>query len=111
MSPCDACTAICCRDYAPHVAESDAIRIEAAGHDRSEFLVVEKVKRFRLQLHEQTSTPMLGVVARKDAHCMFLDVDDLGAGRCAVYDARPQICREFDLHSCEDNRIIVRKTA
>ena len=34
--------------------------------------------------------------------CVFLEPNDEGLFRCTVYDHRPQICREFDMKTCDD---------
>lgn len=38
--------------------------------------------------------------ARGGACCPFLEFSSGDAGRCSVYEARPDVCREFDPEDC-----------
>lgn len=72
------------------LTESDISRIEALGHRRDEFSVLD-----------DEFVPQL----RNDAgHCVFLGADE----RCTIYAARPEGCRLYPLVWDRDVRRVVR---
>jgi uncharacterized protein len=68
--------------------EADIARLEALGHRRAEF-----------SLLDDESVPQLRMV---DGHCYFLR-----AGRCSVHDVRPEGCRLYPLvHDQYTGRVV-----
>jgi Fe-S-cluster containining protein len=81
----------CCTEAEMPLLESDAARLEALGHRREEFSVVDDEHVLQLR--------MVG------GACYFFR-----AGRCSVHEVRPQACRLYPLVWDRDEGRVVRDT-
>jgi Fe-S-cluster containining protein len=100
---CDRCkTSSCCRKYNVLLKDEDIERL-AAG------LAISV-----LELYERYTAPAVdwcGDYARQltsdtdldgEEKCVFLKQTAGGRWHCSVYEHRPQICRDFDMNTCDD---------
>ncbi len=69
----------CCYELEAPLTEADAARLEAHGHDRPDFAVVDDEGVLQLQ--------------KKNGRCVFLGED----GFCTVHAYRPEGCRLYPL--------------
>lgn len=97
---CMKCTeSTCCREYDVFVANSDIERI--ATHLK---ISREEVERDRLTpLLDWTGDFAFHLAQDEDEEgkkCTFLKRDAGGSMRCSIYEARPQLCRDFDHQDC-----------
>ena len=101
---CDECSSsACCRKYNVLVTEEDIERL--AKH------LQLSPRQFA---SEYTTDPVdwcgdfIAQLACEDdeeddeERCVFLKRTDAGQLRCSVYEHRPQICRDFDMKTCDD---------
>lgn len=100
---CDRCsTSACCRKYNVLVTGEDIERLATAlgmetGAFRARFTApgVDWSGDYLAQLscdHDEEG----------EEKCVFLKRGPGGQFRCSVYQDRPQICRDFDMNSCDD---------
>ena len=81
-SPCDRCTAACCRQN---------------GHDYAALLQGDEVRRFAAysvdaRIRDGDRIVVERVLPYVRGRCVFLGEDD----RCLVYEHRPEACRAFE---------------
>lgn len=87
---CDTCTGNCCKTFdVVEVTAMDIHRMRTAGLD------VDSLVRMFLA---QTVTGVAGqLVLGKNNRCLSLDKN----GRCSIYAARPEACREYSNMDCD----------
>ena len=100
---CDRCeSSLCCRKYNVLTTSGDLERL-ANGLGQTVSQLVDK--------HTVAAVDWSGDYKRQlacdededgDEKCVFLEPDDTGIYRCTVYEHRPEICREFDMRTCDD---------
>jgi Fe-S-cluster containining protein len=100
---CDSCaTADCCRKYNVLLRESDIERLA-----RGLGITPARLR----QRHTVPAVDWSGDHARQlaadrdengDEKCVFLKQAADGSWRCSVYEHRPEICRNFDMRTCDD---------
>jgi Fe-S-cluster containining protein len=99
---CDRCgTSSCCRKYNVLVTDRDTERLAAAlGVAHAEFL-----SRYAAPAVDWCEDYAHQLVCDEDddgEKCVFLKPNEQGQMRCSVYEHRPEICRAFDVDTCED---------
>ena len=100
---CDSCEGSpCCRKYSVLTTESDIERL-AAGIGMS----VEQLKSDHLtEAVDWCGDYEYQVDTDEDDEgedkCVFLKPNEEGLYRCTVYEHRPEICRAFDMKTCDD---------
>ena len=100
---CDQCkTSSCCRKYNVLVKPSDVERL-ATGFGIS----VEEVERRYLDdgvdwCEDYEYQLKCDDDEEGEEKCLFLKENDLGQMRCSIYEFRPEICRSFDMKTCDD---------
>ncbi|MEM7234472.1 MAG: YkgJ family cysteine cluster protein [Planctomycetota bacterium] len=105
---CESCaTSSCCRKYNVLLRDSDIDRLsehlEIARDDviaRYTDKAVDWAGDFERQLRADEDPD--SIIEDEDEKCVFLLPNDQGIWRCSIYEARPQICRDFDMKSCSD---------
>ena len=81
-SPCDLCTAACCRQN----GHEFAVLLEGEGERRRFAAFAEDVP-----VEHEGGITLERVIPYRDGRCVFLGTDD----RCTIYDDRPGNCRRF----------------
>ena len=100
---CDACgSADCCRKYNVLLMEEDVERLAAGlGMERKAFK-----KRYTVAPVDWSGDFVAQLDCDHDDEgkekCVFLKRATSGQFRCSAYEHRPQICRDFEMESCDD---------
>lgn len=100
---CDNCsTSACCRTYNVLITEDDMARLAtslgtplATFKDKYTNPGVDWSDDYPAQLACDTDY-------EGEEKCVFLKAAEDGQFRCSVYEHRPQICRDFDMDTCDD---------
>jgi len=100
---CDNCeTSDCCRKYNVLLRETDVERLsKSLGMSPADFeseytdVAVDWCGDFARQLACDEDD-------EGEEKCVFLKEDAEGRWRCSVYEHRPQICRDYDMKTCDD---------
>lgn len=105
---CDHCIGACCTGWRVNISTSDARRI-ARGLDIGyqqvladftdpAFDLTGDGRTLQLRHVEDTRFP-------KGTRCKLLSVrekDGIAIGRCSIYEHRPETCREYPAHNCDE---------
>lgn len=99
---CEGCrSADCCRSYNVLVTAEDAARLrEGLGMPPEEF-----ERKYLRPAVDWCGDYPFQLASDEDAEgdkCVFLKEGPGGRMRCAVYEHRPKICRDFDEKACDD---------
>lgn len=99
---CDQCkTSECCRKYNVLVTTSDVERL-CKGLKMSEAELRRKHLTEAVDWCEDYNYQLLCDEDEYGEKCKFLKEQPNGQFRCSIYEHRPQICRSFDMNTCND---------
>ena len=105
-SPCQFCSAICCKDYFITVTSFDVLRVaEKLNKKPEEFAVLEPARIFnqdnetvlecyRADTGADNGTRYEYILTFKSHPCIFLDKNN----RCTIFDVAPRGCRSYPLN-------------
>lgn len=91
----DAFSSVCCRCGRCCTGRTVLLTAREIGEISRHIGIPEELFRERFTVAAATWNRHDGALALKDSKCVFLEQGSSGACRCAVYEARPSVCREL----------------